>query len=117
MMNVRLLRKIAKVIQEKPRQFDMRWLHMKANKPTLMKCGTAHCILGWASVMLKKDIGNGGSGCDALGVDMESLNRLIFVGGWPIQFSKPHETRKTNHAKAKIAAARIEHFIKTKGAE
>lgn len=69
-MNVRLLRKIAKVIQEKPREFDLRnWHHVRGTnsndralcdlpKEKQISCKTTHCIAGWAQVLSpKRDCG------------------------------------------------------------
>ena len=117
-MNVRLLRRIAKVIQEKPDQLDMRWLHTKDDEAADIGCATAHCICGWGAVLLGlEDIGTGSSAGNTFGLDWDQQCRLFFVHGWPVKFGRPYAKSKTPKYKAGVAAARIEHFIKTKGRE
>ena len=118
-MNVKLLRRIAREIQKQPTAFDMRWLHTKdgaACNFTELDCGTAHCICGWAAVLLKNsDIQNNRIGHEVFGIDEWQASRLFFVRAWPDKFAQLYGKRKTPQAKAKVAAARIEHFIATGG--
>lgn len=118
-MNVRLLRKIAKVIQEKPRKLDMAVLHSNGKgmfRP--LTCATAHCICGWGAVLANRpDIDASISSEPVFGIDSGMRNRLFWVGRWPQQFRESYRARKTQAAKARVAAARIEHFIKTAGKE
>lgn len=122
-MNVKLLRKIAKVIQERPREFDMRWLHVKNNalgwdEPAEMDCGTAHCICGWAAVIKNNpNLQNNVIGYEAFGILPAQANRLFFVGGWPSALRERYKKAKLDRTRARIAAARIEHFIATEGRE
>lgn len=113
-MNVRLLRRIAKVIQEKPREFDMRTFHNQKD------CGTTHCIGGWAEALTGKNP------IEALGLTGDESDRLFYVQiknhEWPKRFLGRKRKNMTWREyvwlpTARQAAARIEHFIKTKGAE
>lgn len=108
-MNVRLLRKIAKVIQEKPRVlFDMDNGNMDGD------CGTPHCIMGWAHALTGVD------SMAALGLTADQWLRLYHVSEWPERFATYRRKpvgMKWSLITPKQAAARIEHFIKTGGAE
>jgi hypothetical protein len=137
-MNVRLLRKIAKVIQEKPRQFKMTYWHnndavitdMRARgdwrslealyvlpKEKQKSCDTTHCIAGWAQVISKDRNCKWPAEQDArrlLELSKSQASRLFFANEWPYQFRGVKDDWKMSPAKA---AARIEHFIKTGGKE
>jgi hypothetical protein len=107
-MNVELLRKIAAVIQEKPAEFDMNdWL-------TVHSCGTSYCIGGWACKMTGADNYKFGAAREALGLDQEEADLLFYCTDWPKQFHGSVDAWKPTPEQA---AARIEHFIKTGGAE
>lgn len=117
-MNVRLLRKIAKVIQEKPRELEMKILHCDEKGVYADKsCATAHCICGWGAVILDEDFDAGPSSHPFFGIDSAQRKRLFWVSTWPSNFRNAYRKRKTHAARARVTAARIEHFIKTKGAE
>lgn len=107
-MNVRLLRRIAKVIQEKPKEFYMGYFTGET------KCGITHCIGGWAAVLsgVKEEETSVGEMCALLGVtegQRENLFYPDYANAW-VDYGMYKATPKQ-------AAARIEHFIKTKGAE
>ena len=138
-MNIRLLRRIAKVIQEKPREFDMGYWHIDTTidwfqgehdalcglpKDKRISCTTTHCIAGWAQVLSPKRNCRLPADSDAqrlLGLTNEEADRLFHVdgGGTTLGWPRKFRGRGTNIWKptVKQAAARIEHFIKTKGAE
>jgi hypothetical protein len=113
-MNIELLREIAKVIQLRPEEFDMREFNS-----TNHSCGTVHCIGGWAAVL---------SGTatlretrEKLGLSLRQWNRLCYVeceeefgGGWPSKFWGVEDRWKPTPEQA---VARIEHFIATEGRE
>jgi hypothetical protein len=48
---------------------------------------------------------------------IRSHDELFDVCGWPTKFADAYEKARSQKARAKIAADRIEHFIATKGAE
>ena len=120
-MNVRLLRRIKKQILAEPNTFRM----------DVWSCGTAHCIGGWAAVLTgwTPRIEHGGiahsatkgSTCwdigaitnDSLDIDTIQRVRLTSESRWP----DPFRGGRTRKIRAELAAARIEHFIKTKGEE
>jgi hypothetical protein len=125
-MNVELLRKIAAVIQEKPAEFNMQSFHEKAEEEwseefelrdaeenKWISCTTTHCIAGWAQLLSpERDISKDAEGDAArlLELSREQSDRLFFGFNWPKGFSG-------SLASPQEAAARIEHFIATGGAE
>lgn len=126
-MNVKLLRQIKKIILEKPKKFDLmvwhgraetfygvRWVRpLDEDRP----CGTVHCIAGWAQ-MLTKERGNARAvGMAALGLNKDQAQKLFMLDYWPDEFQDPYYEAEGYLEMAKIAARRIEHFIKTKGEE
>jgi len=125
-MNVKLLRKIKKHILEEPNRLNMRTWGRHFDPPYRPKsfpvCGTTACIAGWA-VVLKATTGTSVTnklllnayidGQKALELDSAQADRLFYLQDWPSQFKYGGSQRN----KAKVTAARIEHFIKTKGAE
>lgn len=122
---VRLLRRVKKHILEEPKRLYMRdWAHLKSGAGA-PKCGTVGCIAGWAHLLThKKEIGTSqvddiheGYGMDALNVDSTQAVRLFYVSGWPEKFEQRYLRAKTRKQEAKVAAERIEHFIKTHGEE
>ena len=144
-MNTKLLRRVAKHISEEPKRLAMGlWIQRKddsysgdglvyehyhqdgqfsnrATKHRFAQCGTAGCIAGWA-VLLKHGVTKAGKICDvpveaAKILDIEDCGRLFYVDDWPEEFSLPYLSAHTPAKRARIAVARIEHFIKTKGAE
>lgn len=125
-MNVKLLRKVKKHILEEPKRFLMRyWLVRKnsgarlpASHAGFAKCGTAACIAGWTWTLEHPQTPFPGSWdvADLLGIDRENRFRLFAVDHWPTQFRNKFKDDGTAES-AKVAAARIEHFIKTKGRE
>ena len=117
-MNVKLLRKVKAQITKHPDSYTYNWLQNG--------CGTRACIAGHVLLLGRKDF-KGKSideiseilqaehheGCftgparKLLKISLASAQRLFIY--WPKQFSKLYDPE--------VAAARIEHFIKTKGKE
>jgi len=54
---------------------------------------------------------------DALGVDDTQAIRLFLLAHWPDRYRDAFQKSKTLKGRARIAANRIEHFIRTKGEE
>lgn len=127
-MNVKLLRKIQKHILAEPKRFIMgtkivsgepgtpirgyavRPCDFNNRNPyeqaqTFAPCGTAACIMGWGDML------------GASQEDRDMWNPLCSASTWPKKFADPYAKAKTPLARARIASARIDHFIKTKGAE
>lgn len=126
-MNVELLREVQKVILEEPKRFDMRTFayRMDPKEERSPQCGTIGCIAGWAVILTHKiprkpnaqmpNIGRP-HGAEALDLtDVEAL-RLFYVEEWPDKFSVAYKADGSKKS-AKVAVARINHFIKTKGME
>jgi len=137
-MNVRLLRKIQKHILEEPKRFKMSsWVTRKEDgnetaydtevanvkEWKFAKCGTAACIGGWAIILSGKlerarDTCNyGRMAGKLLEIDHPSENLLFGLCSWPEEYRDKFVNAKTLRARAQAAVARIDHFIKTKGAE
>lgn len=132
---MRLLRRIQKHILEEPRRFFMNGFGFTAkNEPDWFRlrfadasmemppCKTAACIAGTANLL---------TGCRRFGAHIRAA-RLIGVptfeesrkngvnnhplfetNGWPYKFRYAYRDANTSEKRAKVAAARIEHLIKT----
>lgn len=129
-MNVKLLRKVKKHILEEPKRLQMgSYIRVKGKMPLdrpWPKCGTAGCIAGWACILSAKkgtdpyelytDTAVGAEAQELLGITFYERHRLFEPIFWPMQFTAG--LADDGKAKtAKVAAARIEHFIKTEGRE
>jgi hypothetical protein len=131
-MNVKLLRKVKKHILEEPKRFIMGdWVVRKEypdqqlfdddGKPrTFAKCGTAACIAGWTMLLSKVDPDKvdsySGAASKLLGLK-ERFSPLFYTDQWPAKYEDAYVNAKTPAGRARVAARRIEHFIKTNGAE
>jgi len=129
-MNVKLLRKIAKYILAEPKRLYMSsYIHTKEQGAHVIerpfaKCGTVACIAGWACILTIKrppleiwrEFSIGDEAKDILGLSTKEAFRLFEPGAWPVEFSSgTSDDGKLNTAK--VAIARINHFIRTKGKE
>lgn len=96
------------------------------------ECGTVACIAGWGKVLSQPDPATALSDKDFLhklfnlsaieaaelfGLDYNGANRLFHVCNWPDEFESDYEHADTPEERAQAVADRIDHFIKTKGAE
>lgn len=132
-MNVKLLQKVKRAILKAPTQFEMAWwfqasLAYKCWRRKIRGCGTAACIAGWvlhvsgrsktvqATAEKTFNTMDKASGLLKLADDMEA-SRLFGLRYWPSQFRAGYESSACPAKRARIAAARINHFIKTKGRE
>lgn len=128
-INVPLLRKIQKAIMASPGQLYMGdWF---VSEPDYIpKCGTAACIAGWAitlsmgvspleaKVRWESEHYQGPTPEELLGLTDEQAYALFYASHWPAPFLEDYnEAGKSAKHNAKVTCARIEHFIKTKGAE
>ena len=133
-MNIKLLRQIKREILKRPTQFNMNWWFQKRDSlgNRAGGCGTAACIAGWAVAIAGTEKGetirlaefSGGSFFDTntpdsaksiLDISDDHAHRLFDRSNWPMRYLD--ERANTSMKVAKLAAARIEHFIKTKGRE
>lgn len=138
-MNVKLLKQIAEVIIEKPRQFNMHYWHrnekvraknidfgvdkdyealcdLPAEKQ--ISCDTTHCIAGWAQALSPNRKCKSPAEKDArrlLEITPSMAKRLFFCNLWPDQFrGKRGDLWKPTRQQA---VGRINHFIATEGRE
>ena len=133
-MNTKLLRKVQKFLLKEPRRFDMLdWLAPSAFSNTVLEkppCGTTCCIAGAAFILDRKvepgkalteyetyQISVRDIATDALGLDLDQRERLFYTADWPVKYCVAYHRAKTQRQRVKVGVARIEHFIKTKGAE
>jgi hypothetical protein len=127
-MNVKLLRKVKRYILAEPKRLFMASYFVRKyqygemlNGRDFAKCGTAACIAGWTLLLNKLDpyfveAGAHDTAADLLGINCDQALLLFEPRKWPEKFEKGlNDDGKLSTAK--VAAARIEHFIKTKGAE
>lgn len=134
-MNVKLFRKIQREIKKEPRRFNMEdWVDVHARGHNAPPCHTTACIAGWATVLSRpfpKSIKSFAAKArrldlmgetykapaqDALGITDAQADRLFYVSQWPIKFAQAYDDAYGDpKAQGKIAIARIDHFIKTKG--
>jgi len=129
-MNVKLLRKVAEYILAEPKRFFMpdfvRWKESRLDRlrnkhdgkiidRPFPRCGTAACIGGWVCILSdKKETADSEVAAELLQINKDQAERLFFNAPskfWDIWSGDG--TKKT----AKLAAARIEHFIRTDGKE
>jgi hypothetical protein len=133
-MNVKLLRKVKKHILEEPRRLAMGYFVQRKDGLTqtvfeseardgdeypFAKCGTAACIAGW-TVLLTDQTQEWQIEQNAirlLEIDGREAQRLFYVHSWPEKLRNKYHNLKTPAARANVAARRIDHFIKTNGAE
>lgn len=127
-MNTRLLRKVAEHIAEEPRRLNMHLISIRKDPSSYNAppCGTVGCIAGWACMLsgIPLDQASWRKGEELLGLtDLQSMRLFDFPtedgcsDGWPRKFGKRYVEAKTPKGRASATLARIEHFIKTKGAE
>jgi hypothetical protein len=125
-MNTILLRKIQNQILSEPRQFNMKnWFSGQLPDGSLpANCGTAACIGGWAQTFAMavnpdeaqaRAIWTDEHAAMVLGLTERQARLLFIEDNWPKQFQSTD--RAGVALRAKRAAKRIDHFIKTKGRE
>lgn len=131
-INVRLLRRIQRAIMAEPKRLDMGdWLvrgqqRIQQNGLKEPDCGTVGCIAGWAAVLDKtsdpkkfEDAEVSWMRADQiLGLTHEQGNALFYTDEWPEKFfDKLDALKEQTRAYARVVCQRIDHFIKTNGAE
>lgn len=130
-LNTKLLKRVAAAILKHPDQFEMAQFfrnYLSLDFP-VGGCGTAGCIGGWGLHLagkrktLRGSQSSGGSGSTwsraqrLFGLDDIQASLLFQLESWPTSFFYRYEHAKTPLVRARAAADRIDHFIKTKGAE
>lgn len=126
-MNIKLLRRIQKQILKEPRQFQMGSYYARRlpGVELIPNCGTACCVAGWAVSLTmtctpaeaarKSPKPLHPRAAVTLGLTSEEASRLFYMDGWPMNFRILAAEGTLEFAAN--AVARIDHFIKTKGAE
>lgn len=132
-LNVKLLRKIQKHILKEPERLVMKFQLVRRQSGTEIEgdsdrthrippCGTAACIAGWALILTNMPLEEGSAWGDYV---VPKANELLgMIGGvwrhslfdleeWPHQFFSQYDKAETAPERAKIAAERIDHLIKT----
>ncbi len=114
---VKLLRRIKRQIIKEPKQFRM----------TEFTCGTAACIYGWGcAITLRMSPTEVGESKDKMPsattlfkITEHQANALVWANQWPEEFNPAFSNSGFDafrpEKRARLAAARIEHFIKTGG--
>lgn len=133
-MNVKLLRKVAKHILAEPLRYNQNATIARGipgdviepdgeTEQCVPACGTIACLGGWIALFTYKRPPRSGFSFrkigQALGVTSRQVSALCSyttsTSGkrWPAQYAKRYNRATTPRGRAKIAAERIEHFIKT----
>jgi hypothetical protein len=142
-MNVKLLRKIQRHILAEPKRYaqdtvitrgkagDIFGVEYEVGRHLFPECGTVACLGGWAELLSKDQRPRGVSTLEfarkILGLTEDESARLfsgineeMYIGigrSWPKQYETAYMNAKTLRGRAHVAVRRIDHFIKTKGAE
>lgn len=135
-MNVKLLRRVAKHVLDMPTRLLMnQWVQRKGDDSfetevsygfdgeetrPFPPCGTVACIAGWSCELKAarpRAVTNQQKYArKLLGLTSQEAARLFLPDQWPDKFEAGLRDDGEQHT-AEVAAARIEHFIKTKGKE
>lgn len=110
-MNVKLLREIKQQILKEPKLYDQD--HVTVRK----ECGTAHCIAGWAMMLSRSISSFPGASLDITTEQYSRLAGRAMMGtcDWPKKYAEAYKKARTPQGRARVAAQRIDCFIKTKG--
>lgn len=131
-MNTALLRRVKATILEEPGRLNMEIPFLPDSS---VPCGTAACIAGWTVILARrrgrepfsttcKRLDRSCEGRhhwleiepkarELLGITQEQSSTLFHSDDWPYPFSQRYGNALTDGQRAKVAAQRIEHFIKT----
>lgn len=142
---IRILRKVEAHILEEPKRYDQNTICDRYTKKVIAErlewggdidhippCRAIACIGGWVNVLTGHPRSQSLSlAARTLGLNHEQADRL-FAGidydltepsctvpyrQWPDRFQKAYFEAQTAAQRARVAVRRIEHFIKTGGAE
>lgn len=146
-MNVKRLRQVLDYFREEPRRLEMYEWHHGGDQidglDNTPPCGTMACIAGAACILgktAKRSGGNDGqylapekgwdiSAKKLLGLTVPQADRLFrpdrstsaiqqgSKNAWPKKFRTAYNRAKTPEGRLKATMARVENFIKTRGAE
>jgi len=134
--NVKLLRRIKKLILANPNLLDMQLFMEKVTPDKHNICGTTACIAGWTCILEKEKLPVPQqiklykfmqleyfhnfsfhlNGAKLLNITNSQANRLFFLHKWPEQFRVKYdewgEEKGYVERNAEVTAKRIEYFIK-----
>lgn len=130
--NIKLLKKVRAMILKRPDQFVMcAWFNdLNAVGGIPGHCGTAACIGGWAITLSERRFKSMPKKARAfvisndcaenplpvarkvLNISEDESLRLFNMNNWPIEYRRAYYNANSAKAVAKVAAARINHFIK-----
>ncbi len=119
-LNVRLLRKIQKMILEEPRRLNM-WLvqnhyskrDVDNSEYNLPPCGTVGCIAGWALNLSGFTRSNSlNKAATLLGIERTASDHVFLVSDWPEKFHNRYNDARTQRQKARVTSNRIDYLIK-----
>lgn len=115
LISVRRLREVAAQIMREP----LRYNQHSTGRPD---CGAPACLLGWAIHLFGGDarVYQVAEGARVLRITHLQAGRLYRPGLWPEAFRSDYSVAKHHRydfTAACVAVARIEHFIRTNGAE
>ncbi len=123
---IALLRKVKRKILSKPKSFDMNFW---ASRDSRAECGTVGCIAGWVLMLsrprFQESVRAGVynalrldwkmEAARELGIEDDQASPLFFEEFWPTRYINKFSKARSNKQRARVAANRIEHFIKTGG--
>jgi len=125
-MNIPLLLKVKAAILAEPLKFDMDSFF---NRSVTSPCGSTACIAGHAVAIthrwkkletgVKKFdlVGCGDEAQELLGITFNQRWALFQLYAWPPKYSRAYRMATSSNGRARVAANRITHFIRTNGAE
>lgn len=132
-INVKLLRKVQRTIVAEPLRVDMTiWAAPSEYSNQSPPCGAVGCIAGWAMLHVSKRSlniearyiweldpeANQDKAAELLSLSYDQARRLFISDHWPTKFKNRLAFAKEGTPKyARVVSDRIDHFIKTRGAE
>lgn len=125
MLNLELFEQVKAAILAEPENFGMDDYYgspdlVGVKQPQENKCGTAHCIAGFAALLGTgtRDLSQLPGGAEAtarklLGCKPDDLGHigLFFVADWPADLSDEYQSARTNKLAAKIVVKAIDTYI------
>lgn len=122
-LNIKLLKRVRNKILKYPKRFEMDHFYgptLRFNRRLVpADCGSSACIAGWAVFLAsgKRKLPDGGprSTWDEAKklLGLHNAASLFISDDWPERFRSQYCNAKTPKGRARVAANRIDHFIKT----
>jgi len=121
-VTISLLRRVKRKILSKPKSFDMdSWASPDSN----VECGTTGCIAGWVVMLTHPDVQEQVKHYDdglvewenraikELRISQTQAHSLFHDEDWPERYKEKFYDAFSAKERARVAANRIEHFIRT----